>query len=607
MGTLGVLGLLVALVFYWRHQRQRQAVDLIMAEQRGLRRSEARFRRLVQGSSDVVMVIDADGVIASVSPSLKQVFGYEPDDMQGKLLREYIAADEQSVLDTLIDRALDDEWTSESVTFRLASPSGKWFHVESAATNLLSDPDVGGIVLNSRDATHRRFLELQLKHRAFHDPLTGLANRTLFAERVGHSLLRLTRRHGRVAVVFIDLDDFKLVNDSMGHSIGDELLVAVAERFVAVLRPEDTACRLGGDEFAVLLENANDDSIVRDIAQRLLEAVSVSFELGGRRVAVSASVGVALADSTDTPETVLRNADLAMYSAKGEGKGRLAIYAPSMHRDVVSHLELKAGMQEALDAGQFYLDYQPIFALANQRIVGVEALVRWLHPRQGIVSPLDFISLAEETGFIVPLGRFMMKQACKQAAAWVQEPGNESFYVSVNLSPLQLEHAQIIDDVAQALAEANLSPSQLVLEITESSLASQSPEVLERICELRDLGTRVAVDDFGTGYSSLYLLQNFPVDILKIDKAFVDALGRGESAGSLTEAILGLAGALEVSAVAEGIETFEQLEELMNLKCELGQGFLFARPSSPADVTRMLQAENQHRFRAKSLAGSPKP
>lgn len=597
-GTLGALGLLVVLVLYWRYQRQRQTMELFVAEQRGLQRSEARFRRLVQGSSDVVLIIDGEGHIVSAAPSVEQVFGYEPEQLQGQLLSQYVADDDHEFLDALIARAAAGQWTSESVSFRLASPTGKWFHVESAASNLLADPDVGGIVLNSRDATHRRFLELQLKHRAFHDPLTGLANRTLFAERVGHSLVRSVRRNGRIAVVFIDLDDFKLVNDSMGHSIGDELLVGVAERMDEVLRPEDTACRMGGDEFAILLEDVTDEEGVRHITERVIEAiVSVSFELGGRQVGVGATAGVAIAESSDTPETVLRNADLAMYSAKAMGKGRVAVYDSGMHRDVVSQLELKAGMMHALETGQFYLDYQPIVALSNQMVVGAEALVRWQHPERGVVPPMNFVSLAEETGFIVPLGRFMLREACKQAAYWATEFPDQPFVVNVNISPIQLTHGDIVQGVAEALADANLHPSRLVLEITESSLVGQSAEALQRMSELRELGVRLAVDDFGTGYSSLFALQNFPIDILKIDKAFVDALGRGKTGGSLTEAILGLADVLNVRAVAEGIETFEQLDDLIGMHCEYGQGFLFARPLPASEISRMLQAERNHRFR----------
>ncbi|MDQ4059351.1 MAG: EAL domain-containing protein, partial [Actinomycetota bacterium] len=420
-------------------------------------------------------------------------------------------------------------------------------------------------------------LKEELRHQAFHDHLTGLANRMLFSERVAHALDR-RRSHGDdLAVMLVDIDDFKTINDSLGHAAGDRVLVAVAGVLQECLRPGDTPARLGGDEFAVLLEDLAhvDDAVV--VARRILEALSAPITVGGHQLLVSSSIGIATERDAHDVEAFMRNADVAMYAAKDRGKQGYALFEPGMHASTSARLELKADLVSALERNEFVVHYQPIIHLDTGEITGAEALVRWYHPRRGLVMPNDFISLAEESRQIIPIGRSVLNDACRQVARW-QEQFGIPLSVAVNLSPVQLSDRNLTADVIEALEESGLDPSHLVIEITESMLMENPEAARESLSRLRVLGVRVSVDDFGTGYSSLSHLDAFPIDTLKIDRSFILRLGGEAGREKLTSAIIALSQSLRLATVAEGVENSGQLESLQAMGCESGQGFYLARP-----------------------------
>ncbi len=450
-------------------------------------------------------------------------------------------------------------------------------------------------MLNTRDVSERKEFEEQLSHQAFHDSVTGLANRALFRDRVEHALERHARDGAPVTILFMDLDDFKTVNDSLGHAAGDHLLGEVADRIKATLRQADTAARLGGDEFAILLEDGGDGVIAAEVATRVLAAFEAPFRLEGVEVFVRASIGIASTEHATSvgrgTEELLRNADVAMYMAKEAGKSRYQVFEPAMHNTALKRLELKADLQRALDNEEFIVHYQPVIELDTGRIEGFEALVRWEHPVRGTVPPLDFIPLAEETGLIVPIGSWVLREACGRAAELqARFPMEPPLHMAVNLSARQIQRPEVVSDVAAALRETGLDPADLVLEITESVMMQNVDLSIQRLAELKELGVRLAVDDFGTGYSSLNYIRRFPVDILKVDKSFVDGVTSGGEESALTAAIIELAAILKLRPVAEGIERADQLEKLLSLNCDLGQGYYFARPLPLGEVDDLLTA-----------------
>jgi diguanylate cyclase (GGDEF)-like protein len=425
----------------------------------------------------------------------------------------------------------------------------------------------------------------QLRHQAFHDSLTGFANRVLFAERVHAAVTRIFAGDRRPAVLFIDLDDFKTVNDSLGHSAGDQLLIAVAERVRASLRPEDLVARLGGDEFAVLLDRS-EHSEAEAVATRLVEALRAPFVLEGREMRVHASIGIAQAEQGTVADDLLRNADVAMYSAKTNGKGGYAWYDPAMHVRTQRRQELARTLEGSVERAEIEAYYQPIVALATGRVVGLEALARWRHPVRGIVLPESFIPLAEETGFMRPIGRTVLRLACEQLESWrSRHRFHDELMVSVNLSQSELRSPSLAHDVQAILADTGIPPDRLVLEITESSAMQDPPAAIETLAMLRDLGVRLALDDFGTGYSSLSHLSDFPIHMLKIAKPFVDRIDQDST---FVEAMLGLASTLGLEVVAEGIETREQADVLRSLGCTLGQGYYYARPLDALHMSSRL-------------------
>jgi diguanylate cyclase (GGDEF)-like protein/PAS domain S-box-containing protein len=552
------------------------------------RRSEARFRSLVAHSSDLITVLDSEGVVTYQSPSIERVLGYAVSEVEGTRFDRVLSESDRPRLTQLI--AGNGSSGPEGHTFECSfeHSDGTSLKFEVQHTDLRHDEHVRGIVLNSRDVSERKAFEEQLAHQAFHDPVTSLANRALFSDRVEHALMRAQRGFPDIAVMFIDLDDFKTVNDSLGHEAGDRVLQDVAQRLLIAVRPTDTVARFGGDEFAVLLEGVTDSPDAADAASRILQALEIPMEIEGKQVFPRASIGICLVDrqnaAPDAAE-LLRNADVAMYMAKRDSKGSYRVFEPAMHERVVERLELRSELQHAIESNQLELHYQPVVRLHEHRILGVEALLRWNHPERGTIPPLQFIPLAEETGLIVQMGRWVLETACHEAVRIQSEfPRDEPLAMSVNLSVRQLQSDSIVADVRRALEQSGLDPSSLVLEITESVMMADTDFAVRRLMDLKALGIRLAMDDFGTGYSSLSYLSRFPVDILKMDRSFV---GSGENV-ALTSAIIALGASLDLDVVAEGIELPEQEDSLHDLGCEIGQGFLFARPMSSKALFEFL-------------------
>jgi diguanylate cyclase (GGDEF)-like protein/PAS domain S-box-containing protein len=589
--AIGGMGMTV-LIFVRQIAAVRENAEL--RAQQAVRENEARFRSLVQHSSDVIAIVDADAVLRFVSPSMTRIFGYQVSEMLGARLTQFLHPDDVLGALDLIASAASEPGATARREWRVRHRDGHWLHAETAGTNLLDEPTVRGIVLNTRDISERKALEAQLTHQAFHDPLTGLANRVLLLDRVGHALTVGRRQRQTLAVLFLDLDDFKVVNDSLGHAAGDRLLVTIAGRLRTCVRDCDTVARIGGDEFAILIEDATDEHSASMVAERIATALRRPIVLEGQDVFMTASIGIATATDEATAADLLRNADMAMYVAKSQGKGRHERFEPHMHANALDRLELQSELRHALDRGdQFTMLYQPIVKLRTGEVTGVEALVRWVHPTRGLLTPTQFIPLAEETGLIVPLGRWVIREACRQVQHWQRSrPGGRPLTLTVNVSGYQLQYEHVVEDVRGALADSGLDPQHLVLEITESVLMQQNGAMLERLRALKATGVRLAIDDFGTGYSSLGYLQRFPIDILKIDKAFIDDVQCSGTDSALVRAIIALGDTLKLQTIAEGIELQQQLSGLQAMGCEMGQGFFLARPIGVPQIEALLASAN---------------
>ncbi|HWX95823.1 MAG TPA: EAL domain-containing protein [Solirubrobacteraceae bacterium] len=551
-----------------------------------LRATERYYRALVQHSSDVIMVVDPDRTVRYVSDSMRDIFGHEPSALVGRSLEAVTGG--SSELAEGLNRTIVEAGHVARVEWELTDTTGRIRYAESAISNLIGDPSVGALVVNTRDATDQVALERQLRHQAFHDPLTGLANRALLADRAEQALMRSARSGASVAVLLVDLDGFKFVNDSLGHQVGDVVLGEVARRLESLVRSEDTVARLGGDEFVILIDDVSGMEETQLLAERVREVLRPRFSLPGWDYAVTASVGVAIGSASDVDvHDLLRDADTAMYVAK-TSKDSVRLFDPSMHERAHERFRLQVDLRGALEREELLLFYQPIYEMYDGQLKGFEALVRWSHPSRGLIAPERFIPLAEESGLIVPIGRWVLEQALQQIAAWDRRhPRARNVSISVNVSTVQLTAPSLISDVQASLDRSGIPPSRVVLEITEGSLAKDPERTIEVLERLRALGLRIAIDDFGTGYASLSHLQRLPVDILKVDKSFVAALSHGGRSRALLEAILGVGRALSLAVVAEGIEAQSQMTVLHEMGCEMAQGFLVGKPS-PAEVAESL-------------------
>ncbi len=577
--TLGIFGAIAAI-----------AMGLLLRRV-GARRS-AQFRTLVHNASDLITVVDRHGVIRYQSPSASKLVGVTSEDLLGTSYLDILDPEDRPLLEVVFAGLVGSPGGSTTAEYRVKHTDGSSRFVESIVSNLLEDSSVEGLVLNTRDVTERKTLEEELARQAFHDSLTGLSNRAVFRDRLEHALDLSVRYERSLAVLLLDLDGFKTVNDSLGHDVGDQLLVAVGARIEKSARSSDTVARLGGDEFVVLLEEDVDEEQALAVATRMLNVLAAPFEVGDREVFIGASIGIALSDGGPVEaDDLIRNADTAMYAAKAAGRGRSEIFQPAMHVRALERFEVQAGLRRALGRSEFRLQYQPIVDFATGSVQGVEALIRWMHPTRGLLPPGDFIAAAEETGLIVPMGMWVLDEACRQTAAWRREHARAAgLWVSVNLSTRQLLESDLVVQVAQVLDRNGLDPSALVLEITEGSLLQGVAETIEKLRDLKGLGVRLAIDDFGTGSSSLGHLRQFPIDVLKIDKSFVDEIATSGSEGpALVRAIVELANTLQLETVAEGIEESDQLTQLRSAGCVSGQGFLFARPLQADAVGALLQ------------------
>jgi diguanylate cyclase (GGDEF)-like protein/PAS domain S-box-containing protein len=560
--------------------------------------AEARYQDLVERIPAVVYIDEfaptgsAVSAFSYLSPQVEALLGYTPEELiadQSLWLSLLHEDDREMALATDMEHFASGQSLAQE--FRMTRRDGRVIWLRDEAT-VLREGEMVRLVSHGVlvDITDRKLLEEQLEYQAFHDPLTGLANRALFRDRVEQALRRRHRSHDGVAVLFLDLDAFKTINDSLGHVAGDQLLVIAANRLNAVVRPSDTISRLGGDEFAILLDGADDVDTMLVVAQRILDGLSGDLLLEGRHVTLRASVGVAIAQPADSVTDLLRNADAAMYRAKSKGRGIVAVFESGMLNAAMIRLELEAEIRAALADQQLVLVYQPTVDFVSREVVGVEALIRWNHPVRGLLHPVEFIPFAEESNLIIEIGVWVLGEACRQAAEWRRLGLSKGeFAMSVNVSARQLAGDGLIHDVDAALERYGLPATDLIVEVTESAVLEDPDMAVVTLAALRTRGVRVAIDDFGTGYSSLSQLQTLPVDILKIDRAFVTGAGSSSEA-TLTETLVQLGRMLNLRTVAEGIETAVEAAKLAALGCNLAQGYYFGRPMAPDELGRLLAA-----------------
>jgi diguanylate cyclase (GGDEF)-like protein/PAS domain S-box-containing protein len=578
-GALGVTFGLVAVVAWLGARLRRTQARLASQHGQGV-------LLLVANAADPSLVLDGAGAIRFVSTSVTDILGYAAEDLVGVGIDAIVSPPDVGPILAMLANSLDPTARAEC---QVRHHDGRWLTADAAGMRLGDGTGRADLVLTLHDVTKWKALEEQLTQQAFHDSLTGLPNRAMFIERLDHALGR-RRYHARgAAVLFLDLDDFKTVNDSLGHVEGDILIGQVAERLAEAVRPGDLAARFGGDEFALLVDDVDEDAAV-GVATRALAALNRPFELTDRAVRVGATVGIALSSrSLPTSTEMLRAADIAMYRAKESGKGRFRVFEPSMLDEAAERLRLGVDIRGAVERGEFVVHYQPTVDLPAGTVTGMEALVRWAHPELGLLQPADFIPLAESTGLIIPLGEWVLHQACRQAKAWQRARSDRPpLVMTVNLSGGQLLHPGLVASVSVALENSALPPELLTLEITESVMAHETEETIRRMRQLKGLGVGIAIDDFGTGYSSLSYLRRFPVDTLKIDKSFVDGLTKGADELALVRAIVRLAHSLKVTTVAEGVEHEAQAKRLIRMGCDQAQGFYFARPMDAREATAFV-------------------
>lgn len=555
-----------------------------------LRESEKKFRNLIENMSEGLLELDQHERIIFTNARFCEMTGYASEELIGRIPSDFLLDDEgREIVRQANSRRR--KGVSDAYELKVIRKNGEplWAIVGGVP---LTDKDgkiVGSMGIHT-DITERKLAEERLLHNAMHDSLTGLPNRALFLEHLRRAMSRSPYRERSFAVLFLDFDGFKLINDSLGHAEGDNLLKLIAGRLEALLRGNDIVARLGGDEFTILLDELNEPEDVLNVVRRIQDVLTKPFALGGRDVFISASIGIALKDEKyKLPEEILRDADIAMYRAKSAGKARHEIFNHEMHEQVSKRLRLETELRLAFERGEFRVFYQPIMHLTTNRLIGFESLIRWFHPERGQILPNDFIPIAEETGLIVPIGEWVLRESCRQIGEWQRRfPEKKDLHISVNLSCKQFIQHDLADRVAAVLLETGLDAKHLRLEVTESHVMENSQAAIKIMNSLRELGVRLSIDDFGTGYSSLSYLQRLPIDFLKIDRSFVDVMNKTMENSEIVKAIVMLAKNLGMDVIAEGIETREQAASLINLECTFGQGYFYSRPTDAAQAEQIL-------------------
>jgi diguanylate cyclase (GGDEF)-like protein/PAS domain S-box-containing protein len=560
----------------------RYAIERKRAEE-AIQAAKEYAENLINSSLDMIISVDTNRRIVEFNQAAEQVFGYTKAEVLGQSIDVLYAdpSDGRQLHKNSVDGGFTGEVTNKK-------KNGEIFTSYVSATVMHDTTGRAvGVMGISRDITERKRVEEAIIHQAYHDALTNLANRRLFMDRLAQALTRAPWHNRLVAVLFLDLDHFKGINDALGHSVGDQLLQAVAERLTACVRKGDTVARLGGDEFAIALADIARTSDVPKVAQKIIDTLSEPYVLEGRELFTTASIGISICpDDAQDPDSLVKNADIAMYRAKKHGRNNYQHYSPDMNAQAFERLAIETSLRHALERDEFFLEYQPQIDMETSRIIGYEALVRWQHPDLGMMSPGKFIPLAEESGLIVPIGEWVLRTACAQNKAW-QVAGLPPIRVAVNVSPRQLRHDDLLQVIERCLTETGLDPTYLELELTES-IMQDSDEAIQLLCQLQSMGVQIAIDDFGTGYSSLNHLKRYPINKLKVDQSFVRDIGHDPHDRAIVKAIIALAQSLNMRAVAEGVETEAQMTYLRSLKCDEAQGYLLGRPMSAQAASKLL-------------------
>jgi diguanylate cyclase (GGDEF)-like protein/PAS domain S-box-containing protein len=592
-GTAGLSILILASLGSYFGQR----LSAKIANAEALKESEKRYQKLFDFAPDAYFAVAADGTLKSVNNYAAEYLGYDKQELIGQPALMTVYEADRGWMQEWMASIFREKIISSEIELRKVCKDGSVLWVRER-NQLVIDNEGEPIELHAicRDITERKQAEAELLQNAFHDALTGLPNRALFLDRLEQAIQHAKRYQNYLfAVLFLDLDRFKVINDSLGHLLGDKLLIAIASRLQECLRPTDTVARLGGDEFTILLDGIQDASDTIRVAERIEQALATPFELEEQQIFTSASIGIALSATTyDQPEALLRNADIAMYRAKNQGAGRYEIFNPAMYTKAVARLQLETDLRNAIERQEFILQYQPIVSLQRGKITGFEALVRWQHPQYGLQNPAQFMATAEETGMITRLCQWVFHTACCQLRQWQQQLTEaQDLIISVNLSGKQFAQPNIVEQIQQVLQQTNLNASSLRLEIVEGVIMEENNSIATKLLQLRDLGVQLSIDDFGIGYSSLARLYYFPINGLKIDRSFVSRIGVEQASAEIVETIITLAHKLNIDVTAEGVETSAQLAYLRTLECEYAQGFFISQSLNAEQVEALLKSNPQ--------------